>query len=166
MNILRKWPFSPTTTTLDVAGESIITRPYQMVIWASLTLDDAPPASAARLPVILDTGHNHNFSIRASQLEKWAGISPGQCRKIGAILVNREELPLLAVDAWIHRNRPGTDQLLPHPVRLLLPEGISVYPSESASAPRLPLLGLRGLVRNRWRVVIDGTQLSLSKKTA
>src|SRR5205823_6456833 len=82
----------------------------------------------------------------------------------GAILVNRQQVPLLKAHLWVHRNRPGTADLLPAPFRLPVPEGISVYPTGTPGAPRLPLLGPRGPVRNRLRLVIDGTEVSLAEK--
>jgi hypothetical protein len=166
MNILRRWPFLDTPSAVDVAGERIVIRAYQIVVWVSLSLDETLPTDMLRLPAILDTGHNHNFSLRADQMTRWAGVHPDQCPKVGAILVNRLEVPLLAANLWIHRNRAGTAELLRKPVRLPIPEGVSVFPSDSASSPRVPLLGLRGLVRNGWRLAIDATWISLSNKSA
>jgi hypothetical protein len=77
------------------------------------------------------------------------------------ILVNRQEVPLLGLNLWVHRNKPGTTTMLSKPVKLELPEGISVYPTGTATPPRLPLLGLRGLVRNHIRVTIDGMSVSM-----
>ena len=41
-------------------------------------------------------------------------------------------------------------------------EGIAVYPDNHPAAPRLPLLGLRILVRNGVRVTIHGKQVELT----
>ena len=41
-------------------------------------------------------------------------------------------------------------------------EGIAVYPDNHPAAPRLPLLGLRILVRNGVRVSIHGKQVELT----
>lgn len=46
-------------------GEAIRLKPHQILLWVSLTqrgLERLPPATP-RLPVLLDTGHNHNFSL-------------------------------------------------------------------------------------------------------
>jgi hypothetical protein len=52
---------------------------------------------------------------------------------------------------------------LPKPFRLDVSEGISVYQAHASNAPRLPLLGLRGLVRNNLRLTIGGMAVSLQK---
>src|SRR5947209_11049540 len=103
MNILRQLPFSEISTSVEVAGEKVAVRPYQIIVWVSLTAADAPFDAAPRFPTILDTGHNHNFSIRENQLRRWAGLQTEQCPKAGAILVNRQEVPLRRAGVWIHR---------------------------------------------------------------
>lgn len=162
MHVLRRLPVTATPTTVTVAGESVAVRAYQIIVWVSLTAGEEP-GEAPHFPAVLDTGHNHNFSIQERQLARWAGVDSGHCPRLGAILVNRQEVPLLRANLWVHRNRPGTADLLPRPVRLPIPEGISVYTAGTAGAPRLPLLGLRPLVRNRLRLVIDGAAVSLSR---
>ncbi len=82
--------------------------------------------------------------------------------ELKAISVNRQRIPLRAADLWIHRNLPGTETLLPKPVRLAVIGGIAVYPAAAAAAPRLPLLGLRGLVRNGLRMRIEGRAMWVS----
>ena len=44
---------------------------------------------------------------------------------------------------------------------LAIPDGIAVYPANVPFAPRLPTLGLRALVRNRIRVLIDGADVTI-----
>ena len=166
MHILRRLPVREAPDALDVGGEAIPVRAYQIIVWVSLSVEDTLAADASRFPAILDTGHGHNFSIQERQLVHWAGVIPGGCAKLGAILVNRQEVPLQRANLWIHRNRPGTADLLPNPVRLAIPEGISVYPASALGPPRLPLLGLRGLVRNQMRLVVEGAWGSLSRKPA
>lgn len=162
MQILRRLPFSEAPSSVEVAGESVAIRAYQIIVWVSLSVEDVLADEAAKFPAVFDTGHSHNFSIEERQLGRWAGVELEGCPTRGAILVNRQEVPLRKVNLWVHRNRPGTGELLPKPYRIPLPEGIAVYPAGTAGAPRLPLLGLRGPVRNRLRLVIDGTQVSLS----
>jgi hypothetical protein len=45
-------------------------------------------------------------------------------------------------------------------------EGIAVYPPEVTNPTRLPALGLRGLVRNRLKLVIDGKRREVTLNTA
>src|SRR5436309_2488755 len=82
MQILRKLPFSDVSHTLQFAG-GVVVRPYQIVVWVSLSAGDALEPDARRFPAILDTGHNHNFSIQESQLLTWAGLSPELLQRRG-----------------------------------------------------------------------------------
>ena len=137
MDVLRKLPFSDKASSVDVSSETVLIRAYQIIVWVSLAVENV---LSSPFPAVLDTGHSHNFSIRESQLAAWAGINLDRCPKYGKVLVNRQEVPLVGVNLWIHRNKPKSAQLLPKPVKLELPEGISVFPSDSAGAPRIPLL--------------------------
>lgn len=164
MQILRQLPFRDSAFTVEVAGETVPIRAYQIVVWVSVSPGEALARGAPTFPAILDTGHSHNFSIQEGQLTRWAGASLEDFPKKGAILVNRQQVPLREARVWIHRNRPGSAELLPRPFRLELPEGVSVYPDGAPAAPRLPLLGLRGLVRNRLRLVVSGMSVSLQEE--
>lgn len=162
MQILRRLPFGESPSTVQVAGEVVLVRSYQIVVWVSLGVDESIAASAPRFPAVLDTGHNHNFSLQERQLTTWAGIDPARCSTLGAVRVNRQEVPLRRLNLWLYRNRPRTTELLTRPVALAVPEGVAVYPADAVGPPRLPLLGLRALVRNGLRLVIDGGGVSLS----
>jgi hypothetical protein len=166
MYILRQLPFRDAASFVEVAGEPIAIRPYQIIVWVSLSVSEVLDADAPRFPAVLDTGHNHNFSIRERQLLRWAGIGADMLPQLGEILVNQREVPLLAVSLWIHQNRAGSNELLPRSYRLDLPQGIAVYADETIGAPRLPLLGLRGLVTNELYLTIDGTHRWVSLRTS
>lgn len=43
-----------------------------------------------------------------------------------------------------------------------MPEGIALHVPGDPGAPRLPLLGLRALVDNRLRAIIDGSRRHVS----
>src|SRR5262249_32859866 len=143
MQVLRRLPFRDVPYTVAGSGEDVPIRPYQVVVWVSLGVGGALEKDARRFPAVIDTGHSHNFSILENQLLTWAGLRPDSLGDLGSILVNRQEVPLRAADLWVHRNRPGTAELLPRPFRLEVPQGIAVYPGGVPGAPRLPLLGLR-----------------------
>lgn len=163
ISILRRLPIAVSPSSVEVAGEIVALRPYQIIVWVSLTAVAVFAKSTSHFPAILDTGHNHNFSIGEGHLHRWTGLRSDQFPKAGAILVNRQEVPLRRANLWIHRKRPGMCELLPRPFHLPMPEGISVYSADSTSAPRLPLLGLRGLVRCGLRLQIERAQVSLGQ---
>src|SRR3954447_25179952 len=118
MHVLRRMPFGETPASVVVAGEVVPVRAYQIILRVTLAVGETLAKDAPAFPAVLDTGHSHNFSISEGLLVRWAGVNPAACRKLGAILVNRQEVPLLGANLWVHRNRPGTSELLPKPVRL------------------------------------------------
>ena len=122
----------------------VLLRPFQIAVSVALT---AGGRRSPVFPAILDTGHSHNFSIRHEQLRDWAGLP---LKQIGFIPVNQQVVPLAECD------------LLLDGVVLKCVEGIAVYPDNHPAAPRLPLLGLRILVRNGVRVTIHGKQVELT----
>jgi len=66
-------------------------------------------------------------------------------------------------DVRIHRNRRGTMDLGEGAYALTMDEGLSLAPEGSA---RLPLLGLRALVRSGLILTIDGRRRSVKLRTA
>jgi len=165
MYILRQWPFSDAASFVEVADESVAIRAFQIAVWVSVTVREVLEEDAPRFPAILDTGHNHNFSIQERQVIEWARVRPNSLARLGEVRVNRQEVPLLAAFLWIHRNRSGRSELLPQPYRMALPQGIAMYPEGMPGAPRLPLLGLRGLVSNKLRLTIDGANRLVSLRS-
>lgn len=158
--ILRRLPFKDVGGELEVHGEKVLVRPYQIIVWVSVSLPGDPPGSP--IPTIIDTGHSHNFSVQEVQLVNWGGLQLDQLESLGDILVNQRLVPLKRASLWIHRNRAGSDELLSDPFLLDVTQGIAVYPERTSGAPRLPLLGLRALVRNGLRVTIDGSRMVVS----
>jgi hypothetical protein len=125
-------------------------KPYQVLLWVSLThrgLTQLPPGTP-RVPALLDTGHNHNFSLREehfalSGLESpvpWSSM-PLRVRDASGI---EREVPRLLVDVWLHADAAQTSELA-YPLRLGF-RGASCYLSDTTvSGPHLPLLGLAAL---------------------
>jgi hypothetical protein len=169
--IWRSLPFFANPTVAAVAtGEVVTIRPFQIVVWVSITPHRwrALPPTAGRFPAVLDTGHSHNFSIRRGHLESWARVATESLRHPAHVRVNRVRIPLLAANVWLHPNQSGqrdrfADTL---PFRLDLSPGIAVYPPGTPGEPRLPLLGLRGLVQNDLHLTIDGKNRRVALRTA
>jgi hypothetical protein len=157
--ILQRLPYSQWQTTVRVRGREEAVKPTQIVIWASITridqreLDPTTP----RFPVVLDTGLSHNFAIKEEHLIRWAGLDPRYFRRLRAITIEGKIVPLHEAEVWLHPNQPGErDQLADRPpFRLQLATGIAIYPRGMTPAPRLPLLGLRGLEWSKLRLTID-----------
>src|SRR5207248_8816355 len=150
--ILRRLPFFAREDEVTVGSERVRIRPYQIIVWVSVStksLLELPP-QARRLPALLDTGHNHNFSIRAQHLRRWAGIDPAGVPLRGRIKEGVRRAELRSLNVWLHPNEKGQrDRFADRPVLCVeLPAGDAVYPDE-VGFPPLPLLGLRALVRNK-----------------
>ena len=135
------------STTVESPTGAVLVRPYQIVVSVQLYTNSVlSPA----FPAVIDTGHSHNFSISQTQLRDWAQLAV-QPRRM--IRVNGRHVPVADADLQIAG------------IRVPLPEGIAVFPHDHPGATRLPLVGLRALVRGGLRVVIDGRarQASISR---
>jgi hypothetical protein len=167
--ILRRLPFFEEETTAAVAGEQVAVRAYQPIVWVSMSRreDGALPPGAVRFPAVLDTGNNHNFSIREEHLTRWAQFGLTALPRYGQITVGMHAIPLLIVRLWIHRNQPGERDLFApgSPYRIDLHEGVAVYPHGVPNPARLPTLGLRALVRNGLDLRIDGKNRLISLRS-
>jgi hypothetical protein len=151
--VVRRSPFYEQETTAGVAGRNVIVRAYQIAVWVSLRIRSAV---SHPFPAVLDTGHSHFFSVGEDHLFHWLGIRRADIRVIGRGVVNGRPVELFAAGLALCRNRNGRrDELLEKPYSLQLPEGIVIHERSDPWGPRLPLLGLRALVQNDLRVVID-----------
>src|SRR5262249_8060414 len=169
MQILRRLPFFDVETTAAVNGGTAIVRPYQIIVWVSLSLkrSDTLSPETPRFPAILDTANNHNFSIQEDHFVQWSGLEFASFPRLGQIRIGLQTLPLLAASVWLYRNKPGARDAFARgvPFRLDLPEGIAVYPHGQPTVARLPTLGLRAVVSNRLRLAVDGAGMSVSLRT-
>jgi hypothetical protein len=139
-------------------------KPFQIVVTVSLSIGDFLEPGARRFPAILDTGLNHNFAIRREHLDRWTTLSLPMLRQV---TIQNRDIPLAAAHVWLHRNRPGTSSIADlEPIRLRTPEGIAVFPANVSNPARLPILGLRALVRNHLKLIIDGNRRQVTLKTA
>lgn len=159
--LIDKLPLSEELSMIVTPDGVESVRPYQIVVWVAIAPKRvfAEPGGP-RFPAVLDTGLNHNFAIRQQRYDRWT-LSPiprrGQVR-IGGMVV-----PLLDANLWLWPNDAGrTTASDREPFLLELPEGIAVYPDDFVSPPRLPTLGLRAILRNKLRVVIDGSKRHVS----
>ena len=157
--ILHRLPYFNRPTLVLVRGREEVIKPTQIIIWVSITdidPDEFDPATP-RFPVVLDIGLSHNFAIQEEHLKRWAGFDRRYLEKLRDITIRGEVVPLHEAEVWLHPNQPGQrDQLADRPpFRLKLEAGIAIYPRGMATAPRLPLLGLRGLEWSKLHLTID-----------
>ena len=130
--------------------EAIRLKPYQVLLWVSITHRGLQhlPSGTPRLPVLLDTGHNHNLSLREEHLAHSGLETPwpwsGSSLKVRDASGIERDVPRLFVDVWLHRDAPQPDEKA-HPLRLGF-RGAACYPTRgSVQGPHLPLLGLAAL---------------------
>jgi len=168
MKVFDRLPVVEEHFHLDIHGERLRIRPFQIIVQVSisdvLTWDPRTPI----IPALLDTGLNHNFSMQESQLARWAGIHPKGWPFLGVIREGGRAPSLRFANVWIHRNQSGRRDLRDEqPYLLALDEGIAIYPDDGSNYPRLPLLGLRAIIKNNLKLVIDGKRkhASLSSPT-
>jgi hypothetical protein len=154
MNIIDRLPFGDRPHVITVRGETVDVYRNQIIVWISI--DDV----LRPLPAILDTGHGHNLSIGEGQLRRWSGAS---LKRIGELEVGHQRVVQYAAAVRVHRNVPGRESLRGDSYPLEMPQGISVFDNEET--PRLPLIGLRTIVANKLRLVIDGDRRYATLKT-
>lgn len=166
--VLRQLPFKEAADELAVRPERNAIKPYQIIVWVSVTLRSVVelPPQTPRIPAILDTGHTGDFSIQDQHLTQWAGLELTALPQIRRIRDRGRHIPVHAANLWIHRNLPGKrDEFTNEPPWLLpLKHGIAVYPGELLF-PRLPLLGLRALVRNKLHFTMDPERCFINLRT-
>ena len=159
--ILDRCRFYEEATEVDTPSGPILIRSYQIVAWVGLSVRGT---LSRPFPAVLDTGHSHNFSIKEEHLELWTGLRAAEIRTIGHARVNKQLVELKDAAVAFYPNTPGKRdaQRGNSPHRLILPEGIAVHRSSDPFVPRLPLLGMRALVENNLRIMIDGQRKEVS----
>lgn len=133
---------TPTTTNSPTGPVKI--KAYQFAVPIRLV---AGRSQSPFFPALFDPGTNHNLAIREQHVRNWTGLA---LRRIGAIKINGIIVPVAAADIEL-------DGAI-----LSNPDGIIVYPDSVPFAPRLPVLGLRTLVRNHVEVVIRGQDVIIT----
>lgn len=130
------------TTAVSPTGP-VVVHAYQLIVTVRLCVGNK---ISGGFPAVLDTGHSHNFSISDALLRAWTDLS---LPSVGTTRVNGQPVPLAVADIEVEGHR----------LRLL--DGIAVFPRGHPGITRLPLVGLRALVQNRLRVLIDGDEVTI-----
>jgi hypothetical protein len=166
MKILDRLPVAQEHVVLHVPGGRLRLKPYQTIV--SISISDVPiwDARTPIIPALLDTGNNHNFSIQEHHLLMWAGIHPETLPSLGAMREAGRTPSLRFAIVWVHRNQPGKRELRGEKSFMLkLDEGIAIYPTDNSNYPRVPLLGLRAILKNDLKLVIDGKRRHASLRS-
>jgi hypothetical protein len=159
--LIDRCPFYSQATEINSPSGLVPVRSYQIVLWVGLSIRGK---LSREIPAILDTGHSHNFSIKEELLQSWTGMRSRELQTVGWARVNKQLVELKEADVAIFPNAPGRRDLSrgAAPYVLSLPEGIAVHRADDPISPRLPLLGMRALVTNRLRLVIDAHRMEVS----
>jgi len=163
VKIIDRQPLREGSSEVWTPDSIALVKPFQIVVMVSLSIGDFLEPGVRRFPAILDTGLNHNFAIRREHLDRWTALRL-PARK--PITIRKKQIPLAAAHVWVYRNEPGTN--LPSdlvPIRLRTPEGIAIFPENEPNPARLPILGLRALVRSDLTLIIDGKRREVTLKT-
>lgn len=168
--IIHRLPYFRDASSARVPnGAAVAIRSHQIALWVSISEPDVLelPPSAPRFPAILDTAFNDNFLLQEQQLVDWARLDPKALQQTDAMRIYGEAIPVFAANVWIHMNLTGfRDQFSPRlPFCLELSRGIGVG-RPPLNMPRLPVLGLRGLERNRLQILIDAARLQVSIRSS
>ena len=166
MTILDRLPISSEHSLTDVHAGVVKLRPYQIIVRVSILNDPEWDPRAPILPAILDTGNNLNFSIQAAHLTRWAGIDPRALKSGGMVREGTRSLTLhAATSGFIATFRAGETSRTYGLFNCSVPDGIAIYPSDGSDYPRLPLLGLRAILKNNLKLIIDGKRKHASLRS-
>ena|SRR5947207_3337992 len=164
---LNRSPFSDMPSELSFRDERIRIRADQMIVWMSITIEriTSPNPSATPFPVILDTGHNHSFSMHEDHLLRWAGLRIESLARLSAVRDRGQRIPLRAANLWCYPNVAGMRDQLEEcpPLRVSAPIEIAIY--SGAIFPRLPILGLRAIAENRLILKVNGPRREATLRT-
>ena len=167
--IIRDLPYFQDPTHVTVRGRTVSIHRFQTILWVSVTpkgLRTFDP-NTPRFPAVFDPGFTHNFLIREEHLLQWAGLRPEHLRELGHFKPHGERVPLRAANVWLHRNRSDRRDEFEDsaPFCIELDSGVGVCSSGMARAPRLPLLGNRGLWCADLQSWIDHRQCRVTIRT-
>ncbi len=151
MKIIDRLPISERPHILSVGEDVVQVYRNQIIVW--LSIDDA----LRPFPAVLDTGHGHNLSLSETQLARW---SVAMLLRIGELQMDQRRVVQYAAEVRLHCNVRGKTELKGDSYPLEMPQGITVLPE--GDAPRLPLIGLRAIVANKLRLLIDGKKREVS----
>jgi hypothetical protein len=121
----------------------VLVRPYQVVVPIRVMLGNQ---LSDEFPAIPDIGHTHNLAMSAEHFRDWVRL---KLNEIGSVTINKQKVSLFGA----HLQFEGK--------QLLCPEGIAVYPQGHPNAPRLPIMGLRVIVRNNVRLLIENGEVEI-----
>lgn len=148
MRILDRLPLYDKPAIISVGrGEVTQVKRNQIIVWVSIN------DTFRSFPAILDTGYSHNFGIARRHLDRWSGAD---LRQTGEANVGGESVPQFQATLRIHRNQSGKRWLSGQTHPLTMDGGISVVGDDSPVATRLPVIGLRALIRNDLTLVLNG----------
>jgi hypothetical protein len=151
--ILDRLPIVEKATSLQFGDKYITVRRDQIRVWVSIDLAGLlrPEKNIPRIPALLDTGNNFDFSLQHRHLREWAGIDPQLLTCLGDLTIEGQTVPRREATVWLYPNVPGKSEVAVDrpPYRLEIEKGIAVYPEDAdPPGPRLPLLGLPFLLNN------------------
>jgi hypothetical protein len=168
--ILDRLPILDKRTTATFDDKHVKVHRDQILVWVSINLAGIPDfqPQIPKIPAILDTGNNFDFSIQPRHLREWAGIDPILLPLLGDIEIDGQRAQRHEAALWLHPNIRGLrDAASDRPPHLLeMQKGIAVYPRDAVPpGPRLPLLGLPALLNNGLDLWLDPEWRSISVQT-
>jgi hypothetical protein len=170
MKILDRLPITEARTPVRFGDRSVTALPDQILVWVSVDLTGTlrPEKNIPKFPTLLDSGNNSNFAIQHRHLRQWAGIDPAALRLLGSGDIAEQPIEWHEATLWLYPNVPGTRDIDPEkpPLLLEMERGIAVYPHDAdPPGPRLPLLGLRAVLKNDLDWWLDPERRQITVQT-
>jgi hypothetical protein len=140
--------YSSEKSKVTLKNEVVDVKAFQIIVWVSVSIPGTPDwdYQIPRIPAILDIGNTHNFAINHEHLVRWAGIHPESLPELNRVRESGRLGLLRSADLWLHTDRES--------FKLEVDEGIAILNDDW---PRLPILGLRALTKNKLQTFISAT---------
>lgn len=164
--LLHRVPLVGDLQAVTVGGIPLTFKRYQPVAWARLVpWGSTVHPDAVPFPVVIDSGLNDAFLIRASQVRAWSKLEPEDYVGQHAVRSRGVAVKCYRFNVELFRLRAGnrTDVVAG---RLQTDKGVAVVPPELESLfPEIPTLGVRAMVASRATFTVDGGGKTFSLRT-
>src|ERR1700722_6969400 len=104
--ILEHLPIVANRGSVRFGDRHVTVHRNQILLWVSIHLIGAaePESTIPKIPALLDTGNNFEFSIQHRHLREWAGIDAALLTPLGNVEINEQVVNCHEAAVWLYPN--------------------------------------------------------------
>jgi hypothetical protein len=108
--ILDRLPVFPERKDEPFGERHVRVKRNQILVWVSVHQMEIrrPEKNTPRIPALLDTGNNFDFSMQERHVREWAGLSLVSLPHLGHVEINDRRVGRYGATIWLYPNVPGT----------------------------------------------------------